>query len=122
MTRARPVLAVLAVLAVAAVVVPFAAARSSRTSLGATVNVTATEFKFVLSKKTAKEGFVTFVVTNKGKIAHDFEIDGRKTRNLGPGKTQRLRVRIAKAGHYPYKCTIDSHAKFGMKGVFTVTS
>jgi plastocyanin len=24
-------------------------------------------------------------------------------------------------GSYPYKCTIDSHAKLGMKGVLRVT-
>ena len=118
MTRAR---LVLAVLAVALVAVPIAGARSERQSI-TTVNVSMKEFKFTLSKKVVKEGFVTFVVKNNGKIAHDFEIDGRKTRNLNPGKTVRLRVRLAKAGHFPYKCTIDSHAKFGMKGVLTVTS
>jgi hypothetical protein len=45
-------------------------------ALLARVNVTASEFKFVLSKKTAKRGIVVFRVTNAGAIQHDFKISG----------------------------------------------
>jgi uncharacterized cupredoxin-like copper-binding protein len=85
------------------------------------VKVAASEFKFVLSKKTAKRGIVVFRVTNVGAVQHDFEISGRKTRLLSHGQTATLRVTFLRKGHYPYKCTVDGHAAAGMKGVFTIT-
>ena len=84
------------------------------------VKVTATEFKFALSvKSAAKPGPVTFTLVNKGHIAHDFSIAGKKTPVIGPGKTAKLTVTL-KAGTYPYKCTVPGHAAAGMKGTFTV--
>jgi uncharacterized cupredoxin-like copper-binding protein len=85
-----------------------------------TVKVTASEFKFRLSRSSAPHGVVAFVVTNKGKIAHDFKIVGKKTIKLKPGKAATLRVTLAK-GKHKYICTIDSHAQFGMKGTFRAT-
>ena len=92
-----------------------------KASLIARVNVAASEFKFVLSKKTARRGVVTFRVTNVGAIQHDFEIKGRKTRLLSHGQSATLRVSFLRKGHYPYKCTVAGHAAAGMKGVFTIT-
>jgi len=86
-----------------------------------TVNVAASEFKFVLSAKSAKRGVVIFKVKNVGKLAHDFQINGRKTPLIQPGKSNTLRVTFLKKGHYPYKCTVPGHAAAGMKGVFTIT-
>jgi uncharacterized cupredoxin-like copper-binding protein len=86
-----------------------------------TVNVAASEFKFVLSAKTAKRGLVIFKVKNVGKINHDFSIDRRTTKMLAPGKSTTLRVVFLKKGHYPYKCTVPGHAAAGMKGVFTIS-
>jgi uncharacterized cupredoxin-like copper-binding protein len=85
------------------------------------VNVAASEFKFVLSKKTAKRGIVVFKVTNVGKVSHDFSINGRKTKMLNHGQSDSLRVTFLRKGHYPYKCTVPGHAAAGMKGVFTIT-
>ena len=85
-----------------------------------TVTVTAKEFKFVLSTKTAKHGVVVFKVVNKGKLAHDFWISGKKTPMLAPGKSATLKVTLS-AGSKPYKCTVAGHAAFGMKGVFKAT-
>ena len=85
-----------------------------------TVKVTATEYKFRLSRSSAPHGVVVFVVTNKGKIAHDFKIVGKKTTKLRPGKAATLRVTLTK-GKHKYLCTIDSHAQFGMKGTFRAT-
>ena len=85
------------------------------------VNVAASEFKFVLNKKTAKRGVVVFRVTNVGSIQHDFQIKGRKTRMLSHGQSATLRVTFLRKGHYPYKCTVAGHAAAGMKGVFTIT-
>ena len=57
------------------------------------INVTASEFKFVLSKKTVPAGTtVVFTVTNKGKIPHDFKINGKKTPTLAPGKKALCRL------------------------------
>jgi uncharacterized cupredoxin-like copper-binding protein len=86
-----------------------------------TVNVVASEFKFVLSSKSAKRGVVIFKVKNAGKVGHDFAIDGRKTKVISPGKSATLRVVFLRKGTYPYKCTVPGHAAAGMKGVFTIT-
>jgi uncharacterized cupredoxin-like copper-binding protein len=106
--------------AIVLAVTPFAGARSS-TAQATTIKVTAKEFKFILSKKSAPHGKVTFKVVNKGKIAHDFKIVGKKTKTLQPNKSATLTVTLKKGKKYPYICTIDSHAKFGMKGTFKST-
>jgi uncharacterized cupredoxin-like copper-binding protein len=116
---------------VGAIAVPGAAAHVSgqsgrpqsarRAALLAQVKVSASEFKFVLNKKTARRGVVVFRVTNVGKVGHDFEIKGRKTKVLSPGKSATLRVTFLRKGHFPYKCTVPGHAAAGMKGVFTIT-
>ncbi len=85
------------------------------------VNVAASEFKFVLSSKTAKRGVVVFRVKNVGKLGHDFQINGRKTRVISPGKSATLRVVFLRKGAYKYKCTVPGHAAAGMVGVFTIT-
>jgi uncharacterized cupredoxin-like copper-binding protein len=122
---------VLFVAAVAAVAVPAASAHlrkdavrpqsTQSAALLAKVNVAASEFKFVLSKKTAGRGVVVFKVKNVGKISHDFEIKGRKTKMLSPGQSATLRVTFLRKGSYPYKCTVPGHAAAGMKGVFKIT-
>jgi len=115
----------LALLAIGAVAVGAQAAvrpQATHTSaLLARVNVAASEFKFVLNKKTARRGVVVFKVTNVGKISHDFEISGRKTKMLSHGQSATLLVTFLRKGHYPYKCTVPGHAIAGMKGVFTIT-
>jgi plastocyanin len=109
------------VFAAFAVAGPVLAAPShARHAQGAAVKVTATEFKFALSPTSAKAGSVTFTLVNKGHIAHDFSIAGKKTPVIGPGKTAKLTVTL-KAGKYPYKCTVPGHAAAGMKGTFTVS-
>jgi uncharacterized cupredoxin-like copper-binding protein len=85
-----------------------------------TVKVTAKEFKFVMSAKSAKRGVVIFKVTNAGALKHDFEIKGRKTKLLAHGKSNTLRVTFARKGSYPFKCTVAGHAAAGMKGVFVI--
>src|SRR3954471_4251282 len=117
-----------AVLAVAVLAIGSATAQAGRqpstangAKLLARINVGESEFKLVLSKKTAKRGVVTFKVTNVGAIPHDFEISGRKTRMLSHGQSATLRVTFVRKGHYGYKCTVAGHAAAGMKGVFTIT-
>jgi plastocyanin len=107
------------VLVLALAAVPVAAARHhalAKTS----VTVKMTEFKFALSSSSVPTCTVAFQVVNKGKIKHDFAIAGKKTAQIGAGKKTTLIVSFKKKGKYPYKCTLDSHAKFGMKGTLTV--
>ena len=89
---------------------------------GATsITVAASEYKFVLSKPSLpKPGSVTFKITNKGKEPHNFQIDGKTSSMLQPGKSTTLTVAFSKAGSYPYKCTVPGHAQLGMKGNFKV--
>ena len=111
--KLRVLLLSLLVAAVGLTIIPIAAPQTKAT----TVTVTAKEFKFLLSTKTAKAGAITFKVVNKGKIAHDFKIAGKKTPLLQPGKSATLKVTLKK-GMWPYKCTVDAHASAGMKGTF----
>jgi uncharacterized cupredoxin-like copper-binding protein len=107
-----------AVLAVAGALAAPAFGAQSHAS-ATSVSVTATEFKFKLSKTSVPHGTVTFTVTNKGSVGHDFKIGGKKTPVLSPGKSAKLRVTL-KAGKAAYLCTVPGHAAAGMKGTLTV--
>jgi uncharacterized cupredoxin-like copper-binding protein len=105
------------VVALGAVSAPAIAAPSHATATK--VTVAASEFKFKLSTTSAKAGAVAFVVTNKGKLPHDFKIAGKKTKLLAPGKSATLLVTLKK-GKLAYICSVAGHAAAGMKGTFTV--
>ena len=94
---------------------------AGKADLVKTVNVAASEFKFVLSAKSAGRGLVIFKVKNIGKLAHDFKINGRKSKMLSPGQSDTLRVTFLRKGTYPYICTVPGHAPAGMKGVFAIS-
>ena len=111
-----PALALVALIAaVSAVAAP------TRSTATTTVSVVMTDFKFALSKKTVPKGTVVFKLVNKGKLDHDLKIAGKRSPVIKPGKSATFRVVIAKAGRYPYICTIAGHAAAGMKGVLVVT-
>ncbi len=111
-----------AVTATVIAVAPFAAAHPAAKQKTTTIKVVAKEYKFILSKKSAPAGKVTFKLVNKGKANHDFKIAGKKTLTIKPGKSAKpLTVTLKKGKKYPFKCTIDSHALFGMKGTFKAT-
>jgi uncharacterized cupredoxin-like copper-binding protein len=111
------------VLALSVGVLAFAGVGTAGAAPGAvqatTVNVKAKDFSFALSTKTVKRVRVTFVIRNVGHAQHDFVIAGHRSKTIGPGKTTRLTV-VLKPGRYPYKCSVDSHAELGMKGVLRV--
>lgn len=114
-TRLLSAAAVLALLGVVAG--PALGARAHATATA--VTVTATDFKFKLSKTTVPHGKVTFTVVNKGKIDHDFKINGKKTPLIKKGKSAKLTVTFKK-GKFKYVCTVPGHAALGMKGTLTV--
>jgi uncharacterized cupredoxin-like copper-binding protein len=111
--------------AAAATLIPVGQAAAQRSAATATtVAVTAgkpAEFRFALSVKSVKRGTVSFKVTNKGSLPHDFKVFGKKTPLLAPGRSATIKVVFAKAGSYPYLCTVSGHAAAGMKGVLKVT-
>jgi uncharacterized cupredoxin-like copper-binding protein len=117
--RVAPMLASATALFVAGSSVAQAAPRAHPAA--GTITVAASEYKFVLSTKTLKKpGSVTFKVTNKGHVAHDFSINKKTTALLSPGKSATLTVKFAKKGSYSYECTVPGHAALGMKGFFKV--
>jgi uncharacterized cupredoxin-like copper-binding protein len=65
------------------------------------------------------KGAVTFTITNKGKLEHDFKINGKTSKKVKPGKSTTLKVTL-KAGKLKYLCTVPGHAAAGMKGTLTV--
>ena len=97
-----------------------AASPTTSASQATTVTVTMKEFKFILSKKAVPHGVVTFKLVNKGALAHDFKIAGKKSKMIARGKTGTLRVTLTK-GLKPYLCTVPGHAVAGMKGKLKVT-
>ena len=113
-----------------AVVIALALLSTAGTAFAASERATATnvtvtagkpsELKFTLSKKSVAKGAVTFKVTNRGALAHDFRIAGKKTKLLRKGQSATLRVVLARAGKFPYLCTVPGHAAGGMKGTLTV--
>jgi uncharacterized cupredoxin-like copper-binding protein len=117
----NPALAAVAIAAAAAVIAPIATAgeRPSTGAAATTVSVSGKEYFFTLSRKSAPHGSITFKFTNRGRVKHDFKIDGERTRVLAPGKSQSITVRLS-AGRYRYLCTVKGHADAGMKGRFRV--
>ena len=117
---------VVGVLAATVAVLVFAlpALAASNAATASTVTVTLgkpSEFGIALSKKSVPAGKVTFKVTNKGAIEHDFKIGGKVTKNLKPGQSALLVVKLKKTGKSAFLCTLPSHAVAGMKGALKVT-
>lgn len=96
--------------AVAAVVMHHGTAR---------IAVSLREYK-ITTTRAAKAGKTTFVVTNRGKLVHSFEISGpgigkrRLSGTIAPGKTRTLTVTL-KGGTYRVWCPIPGHAALGMR-------
>lgn len=120
-------------------------ASSAPSAAAGTVTAELSEFKVVLSASTAPAGSVTFDVTNKGTVDHEFVVvqtdlaadklplsaDGTTVDEEGagvtvvdeiaefaPGTPQSLTVDLA-AGHYVVFCNVPTHYKSGMHAEFT---
>lgn len=84
-----------------------------------TFTVQASDFRFKGIPRRAAAGTHVFKVRNTGRATHDLKIAGKRTRLLRSGQTQNLRVTLRR-GRYVYICTVEGHAKLGMKGTLIV--
>ena len=82
------------------------------------VAVTATEFNFTLSRTSVPHGETVFTIANRGRIAHNFWVNGKATPLVSPGQSTTLRVTLSR-GQFTYECTVPGHAAAGMKGTLT---
>lgn len=118
----RTMVATAAVLLLAGALVPVAVdAKTAAHAASATVHVTAVDFKFKLSRSSAKPGKVTFKIVNHGAVSHDFKINGVKSKLISPHHSTSITVNFKKKGSYYYECTVPGHAALGMKGYFKIT-
>ena len=117
LTRIVP--AVSAALLVAAVAVP-GGALAAASAKPVVVTVIMTDFTYKLSRDTVPAGqVVTYKVINKGRSAHNFDINGSKgSPFLAPGKSFTLKVAL-KPGEWSFVCTVPRHAELGMRGDLT---
>ena len=121
-SRWLAVAAAVAGFALAAPLTALAVGTGTTAAKATTITVTAgkpTEFHFTLSKSSVAKGSVTFKIANKGKLAHDFKIAGKKSPMIQPGKSATLKVTL-KSGKLKYECTVPGHAAAGMRGTLTV--
>lgn len=87
------------------------------------VTVVEREYRITLAHRSFKPGTVTFVVENRGKLRHEFEIRGpgiagkRITGTIAPGAKRVLKVRL-RGGAYTLWCPI--HVARGMKTTIKV--
>jgi hypothetical protein len=105
-----------AVAAIVLTVVPAAAASRGSPSLSrltsagkpAVVIVTAgkpSEYQFLLSRTSIKQGTVIFKINNLGKKPHSFGINGHTSKRLQPHQSTMLTVVFTKAERYVYSDT-----------------
>ena len=112
-----------AVLAALVVAVPAYAA----TRPPARVQVGASEFELVLSRRTVKQGRAIVQLVNLGEDPHDLALRRiakgartYKTREVLPGGVANLSLRLY-PGRYHVWCTVGDHRVHGMHAILTVT-
>jgi uncharacterized cupredoxin-like copper-binding protein len=120
----------------ACTVVGFQAVVAAGRPAGTVVTVTAgkpAEYKFTLSKTALLPTTVTFKVTNRGKLPHQFEVCteptgtatsnscfGDSTKVLQPGQSATLTVTFTKRGTFEYLSVTRGQAAKGMKGLIGI--
>jgi opacity protein-like surface antigen len=79
------------------------------------IGVYITEKQVTLTRSVGRRGWrAHFIVHNKGKARHRFEVGGLKTRWINPGRKRRLGAQLDVRGQYAYK--VDDK----LRGYFTV--
>jgi plastocyanin len=90
------------------------------------IQVTAKEYYYTLSSRTAPPGAAVIQFVNYGEDPHDMRLQraggGRlyKTPILQPGAYYDLAVKLV-PGHYQLWCSIANHRRLGMQALLVVT-
>jgi uncharacterized protein (DUF58 family) len=61
---------------------------------------------------------VTFFVKNLTKTPKNFQILGKQTKSIPPGKQEKLNVTLVRRGVFPYQSSVNPNKK--LRGVFDV--
>jgi plastocyanin len=90
------------------------------------------EWAIVPERRAIRPGRTTLVISNRGKVAHGFEIKAESGRGrdgdkrlevesgiVAPGRTVRLAVTLPE-GVYEFECWVADHDERGMKGTLAV--
>lgn len=88
-----------------------------------TVNVTLSEHKFSPSSfEFEQHTKVTFILTNKGKEVHEFQLGhyGVDVEGLAPGKTETVTLVLLDPGEFEFSCHVLGHYEVGMFGTLKV--
>jgi hypothetical protein len=110
----KQALAVLAVLATMLVVAAPSSLATTSPGYNFTIQVTIKGSDVVMSRSLAKRGWLAhFVITNKDKTSHVFDVGGLK-RTVAAGKKAKLGAYLETRGQYPVK--VDNKTR----GFFTV--
>jgi plastocyanin len=95
---------------------------------GEIIKIKAEDFRYMPASITVPIGKeVELSLLNKGKVEHDFEIEGvtqdRKVIHIHamPGKEASETVLFEEAGTYHFVCTIPGHKEAGMHGILIVS-
>jgi uncharacterized cupredoxin-like copper-binding protein len=98
---------------------------TAATRVGTRVTVTESEYKIAVAPAKLQAGKTTFVVRNRGKLAHALDISGPglktvKVPTIAPGKSRTVTVKLG-GGTFKLWCPIPGHAALGMTRSLTVT-
>ena len=81
---------------------------------------------YSVKRLTVPAGTVTLKVTNRGELAHDIALRGKKLaphkgKIVATGKVSKVVVTLP-PGTYTFYCSVFGHEKGGMRGTLTVTA
>ena len=95
--------------------------RTTQPEVWETVKVTLQNKTLSLSKRRVDRGtYVSFVVTNSGRIRRSFIIGGRPERFIDPGTTFRFELFFDLRGEFPYQSTSPRRGALVLRGSFQV--
>jgi uncharacterized cupredoxin-like copper-binding protein len=102
-----------------------AALMGHRSAQATRVIVTESEYKIVLAPAKLHAGTTTFVVRNRGKLAHALDITGPgptavRVPMIAPGKSRTVTVKLA-GGTFRLWCPVPGHAALGMSRSLVVS-
>ena len=91
---------------------------------GGPVTIGETEFTLTPANPRVKAGTVQFKAVNRGGAVHALEVEGPsgevETRELQPGQSQTISVKLDKPGRYEMYCPVGNHKDQGMEGTVIV--